>query len=91
VFFGLPAAAASYGWQSLRARQPPGFAIYCLATAVTMPVAMALAGSGFSQSSRLGGYGGLFQRVSIITGFAWLTTVSARAVQRTPVGHRPTS
>jgi hypothetical protein len=62
----------------------PGSAIYCAATAVTMPVTMALAGAGFSQSSRPGGYGGLFQRASIITGFARLTAVSARALQRTP-------
>ena len=86
VFFGLPAAAASYGWRSWRAGQPPGFAIYCAATAVTMPVTMALAGSGFGQSSRLGGYGGLFQRASIITGFTWLMAVSARGLQNTPPG-----
>jgi hypothetical protein len=79
VFLGLPAAAACYGWRSWRAGQP-GFAIYCAATAVTMPVTVVLAGAGFGQSSRLGRYGGLFQRVSIITGFAWLTAVSARAL-----------
>ena len=81
VFFGLPAAAACYGWRSWRDGQPPGFPVYCAATAVTMPVTMALAGAGFGQSSRLGGYGGLFQRVSIVTGFAWLTAVSARALR----------
>jgi hypothetical protein len=91
VFFGLPAAAACYGWRSWRAGQPPGFAIYCAATAVTMPVTMALAGAGFGQSSRLGRYGGLFQRASIIAGFAWLTAVSARALQRTPPGTTGTS
>jgi hypothetical protein len=91
VFFGLPAAAASYGWRSWRAGQPLGFAIYCAATAVTMPVTMALAGAGFSQSSRPGGYGGLLQRASIITGFAWLTAVSARALRRTLPGTTGTS
>jgi hypothetical protein len=91
VFFGLPAAAADYGWRSWRAGQPPGFAIYCAATAVTMPVTAALAGAGFSQSSRLRGYGGLFQRASIITGFAWLTAVSGRALQRTLPGAARTS
>ena len=50
---------------------------------MTMPVTMALAGAGLGQSSRLGGYGGLFQRASIITGFAWLTAVSARALPGT--------
>jgi hypothetical protein len=83
VFFGLPAAAACYGWQSWRAGQPPGFAIYCAATAITMPVAAALAAAGFGQSSWLGRYGGLFQRASIITGLAWLTAVSARALPGT--------
>jgi Protein of unknown function (DUF998) len=91
VFFGLPAAAASYGWRSWRAGQPPGFAVYCAATAVTMPVTLALAGAGFGQSSRLGGCGGLFQRASIITGFAWLTTLSTRALQRTLPGTAATS
>ncbi len=85
VFLGLPAAAACYGWRSWRAGQP-GFAIHCAATAVTMPVTMALAGAGFGQPSRLGGYGGLFQRASIISGFAWLTAVSARALRHTPAG-----
>jgi hypothetical protein len=86
VFFGLSAAAACYGWRSWRAGQPPGFAVYCAATAVTVPVTTTLAGAGFGQSSRLGRYGGLFQRASIITGFAWLTAVSARALQRTLPG-----
>jgi hypothetical protein len=84
VFLGLPAAAACYGWRSWRAGQPPGFAVYCAATAVTMPVAAALAGAGYGQPSRLGRYGGLLQRVAIMAGFAWLTTVSARAPQRAP-------
>jgi len=44
-----------------------------------MPVTAALGGAGFGQPSRLGRYGGLVQRVSIITGFGWLTTASARA------------
>jgi hypothetical protein len=90
VFLGLPAAAACYGWRCWRAGEP-GFAIGCAATAVTMPVTMALAGAGFGQSSRLGRYGGLFQRASIITGFAWLTAVSARALQRAPTGTAGTS
>src|ERR1700677_2857346 len=49
VFFGLSAAAACYGWRSWRAGQPPGFAIYCAATAVTVPVTSVLAGAGFGQ------------------------------------------
>ncbi len=51
-----------------------------------MPVTMAPAGAGFSQSFRPDGYGGLFRRASIITGLAWLTAVPARALQRTLPG-----
>ncbi len=84
VFFGLPAAALCYGWRAWRAGESRGFVACCAATAVAMPVAMVVAGAGFSQSDRLAGYGGLFQRASIITGFGWLTAVSARAVRRVP-------
>ena len=90
IFLGLPAAAACYGWRSWRAGQP-GFAVYCAATAATMPATMALAGAGFGQPSRLGRYGGLLQRASIITGFAWLTAVSARALQGALPGTAGTS
>jgi hypothetical protein len=81
VFFGLPAAALACSWRSWRAGQR-GAALYSGGTAVTMLATMALAGAGFGQSPRLVHLGGLFQRASIITGFTWLTTLSARALQR---------
>jgi hypothetical protein len=81
VFFGLPAAALASGWRSWRAGQRR-FGLYSAGTAVTMLATMALAGAGFGQSPRLVNFGGLFQRVSIITGFAWLTSLSVRALQR---------
>jgi hypothetical protein len=49
-----------------------------------MLTSMALAAGGFSQSPRLVGLGGLFQRVSIISGFGWLSVLSARALRRAP-------
>ncbi len=87
VFFGLPAAALACGWRSWRAGRR-GFALCSAATAVVMPAAVAAAGAGFGQSPRLVRLGGLFQRVSIITGFAWLTALCVRillGVQRTAV------
>jgi hypothetical protein len=83
VFLGLPAAALGYGWRSWRAGERSGFAVGSAATAVTMPVTAVLAGAGFGQSPRFARHGGLFQRVSIITGLGWLTAVSARARRRT--------
>ena len=81
-FFGLPAAAFAYGRQSRRAGERPGFAACCAATAATMPVTAVLAGAGFSGSPRFARYGGLFQRLSIITGLTWLAAASARALRR---------
>jgi hypothetical protein len=45
---------------------------------------MTLAAAGFGQSPRLVHLGGLFQRASIVTGFAWLTALSVRALQHAP-------
>jgi hypothetical protein len=83
VFLGLPAAALACSWRSWPAGQR-GFGLYSAGTAITMLTTMALAAAGFGQSPRLVNLGGLFQRASIITGFAWLTALSARALQRPP-------
>jgi len=83
VFVGLPAAALASGRRSWRAGQHH-FGLYSVGTAVIMLTAIALAGAGFGQSPRLINFGGLFQRASIITGFAWLTALSAQALRRTP-------
>jgi len=83
VFFGLPAAALACSRRSWRTGHR-GFGRYSAGTAITMLTAMALAGAGFGQSPRLVRLGGLFQRVSIITGFSWLTVLFARALQREP-------
>jgi hypothetical protein len=83
VFLGLPAAAVTCGWRCWRAGQR-GFGLYSASSGVTMLASIAMAGAGFGQSPRLVSRGGLFQRVSIIAGFGWLTALSARALRRTP-------
>ncbi len=83
VFVGLPAAAFICSRQFIRAGHR-GFARYSAATAATMLATMALAGSGFNQSPRLVNHAGLCQRASIITGFGWLTALSARALTCAP-------
>ncbi len=88
VFAGLPAAALASGWRSWRAGQRR-FGLYSAGTAVTMLTTIALAGAGFGQSPRLTSLAGLFQRASIITGFAWLTALSAQALRRTPATTAP--
>ena len=87
VFFGLPGAALACGWRSWRAGRRR-FGLYSAGTAVAMLTTMALADAGFGQSPRLVDFGGLFQRTSIITGFTWLTALSAQALRRTPTTAR---
>jgi hypothetical protein len=89
VFLGLPAAALDCGWRSWRAGQR-GIASYSASTAIAMLITTVLASAGFSQSPRLARLGGLFQRVSIVTGFAWLAALSARALQHAPAARNAT-
>jgi hypothetical protein len=88
VFVGLPAAALACAWRSWRAGQHR-FGLYSAGTAVTMLTTMAMAGAGFGQSPRLVNFGGLFQRASIITGFAWLTALFAQALRQTRTAAAP--
>ena len=94
VFVGLPAAAFTCSWRAVR-RGQRGFGLYCAATAMTMLATMALAGAGFNQSPRLVNLAGLLQRASIVTGFGWLTALSARTLMRAPATqaatHQPDS
>jgi hypothetical protein len=84
VFAGLPAAALSHSWRSWRTGQR-GFGLCSAGTAITMLAGIVLAGAGFGQSPRFVSLAGLFQRASIITGFAWITAVFARTLRRTAV------
>jgi hypothetical protein len=86
VFLGLPAAALGAGVRALRHGQT-GWGLYGVGTAVSMLAAAVTAGSGFSQSPRLVAVAGLFQRVSIVTGFAWLTALAGRSLSQ--LGARP--
>jgi hypothetical protein len=83
VFLGLPAAALACSWRSWRAEQRT-FALYSASTAITMTATTVLASAGFGQAPRFVRRGGLFQRASIITGFAWLTALCTRALRHAP-------
>ena len=92
VFLGLPAAAFTCSWQSVRTGHRR-FGRYCTATATTMLATTALASAGFNQSHRLVHLAGLFQRASIVTGFGWLTALSAQALTRAAAapGRKPST
>ena len=77
-------ALGSRGWIQTGNFAVAGTLFLAGAAGLTMLATMALAAAGFGQSPRLVRFGGLFQRASIITGFAWLTALSVRALQRAP-------
>jgi hypothetical protein len=81
IFLGIPAAAFAYARRFHRSGNPT-WARYSAGTGVSMLASMGLAGAGFNQAPMLVNYGGLFQRAAIVTGFGWLTALSARTLRR---------
>ena len=81
IFLGIPVAAFAYARRFHRSGCPT-WALYSAATGVSMLATMGLAGAGLNQAPRLVNFAGLFQRAAIVTGFGWLTALSARALQR---------
>lgn len=87
VFLGLPAAALSHARRAFQSGEPD-WALYSTATAVAMLSAAAMSAAGFSQSPAFARLAGLYQRISITAGFAWLTVASARALAPSRAGRR---
>jgi len=81
IFLGIPAAAFAYARRFHRSDNPTS-ALYSAATGVSMLATIGLAGAGFNQAPRLVNSAGLLQRAAIVTGFGWLTALSARALRR---------
>jgi hypothetical protein len=80
VFLGMPAAALAVAARALRNGEA-GWGLYSAGTAVSVLAATGAAGAGFGQSPRLVDVGGLFQRVSIVIGFTWLTALAGRPLR----------
>jgi hypothetical protein len=83
IFLGIPAGAFAYARRFHRSDNPT-WALYSAATGVSMLATMGLAGAGFNQAPRLVNFAGLLQRAAIVTGFGWLTALSARSLRRSP-------
>jgi hypothetical protein len=77
VFLGLPVACFVFGrWFAARGER--GWAIYSAVTAVVFLGAFILSSAGFGQAEGLVDLAGLFQRVTLIAGFGWLTLLAFR-------------
>jgi Protein of unknown function (DUF998) len=79
VFVGIPAAALLSARATARAHAP-GWAIYSALSGTLMAATTLLFGAGFGQQDALVDSAGLLQRVSIVSGFGWVTALS---IQRT--------
>ena len=82
TFLGIPIAALGAGvsaWQAGRRR----WALTSMTAAGVMLWAFGLASAAFGQQPRLVAYGGFFQRLSVVAGFGWITTLMAQARRAT--------
>jgi hypothetical membrane protein len=84
VFTALPAACLVMAVRCAR-RGRRGWAGYSVATAVVFLACFVLAAVAFAQQPALVAVGGLLQRLTLVSGFAWLTALALhlRAADRT--------
>lgn len=79
IFAGIPVAALICATSAARRREYR-WASYSAGSAIAMTGAFVLFGAAFGGVGRLAGRGGVFQRVSITTGFGWLSALSLRTL-----------
>jgi hypothetical membrane protein len=83
VFLGLPVACFVFGrW--FAAREKRRWAAYSALTGVVFLGAFVLANAGFGQAEGLVEVAGLFQRVALIVGFAWLSLLAVCFLRSSP-------
>jgi hypothetical protein len=83
VFLGIPAACLISAARS--ARHPDlCWAGWSLATGSCALIMLGLSVAAFAQHTTLVRWGGLFQRVAVMSCLGWLTTLATRALHRTP-------
>lgn len=79
IFAGIPIAALTCATFAVR-RGQYRWASYSAGSAIAMTTAFVLFGAAFGGAPRLAGRGGVMQRVSITTGFGWLSALALRAL-----------
>lgn len=79
IFAGIPVAALICATSAAR-RGEYRWASYSAGSAIAMTSAFMLFGAAFGGAPRLAEQGGFFQRISITTGFGWLSALSLRTL-----------
>jgi hypothetical membrane protein len=83
VFLGLPIACFVFSRRFAREGER-GWATYSLLTGIAMFGVFILARLGFRQTPGFADFGGLFQRITIIIGFAWIALLALRSLREKP-------
>jgi hypothetical protein len=83
IFAGIPAAALTCAGSAVRRREYR-WATDSAGSAIGMISSFVLFGAALGGRPRLARCGGIFQRISIATGFAWLSALSLRASRQAP-------
>jgi hypothetical protein len=58
------------------------WAVYSVLSGIAVFVAFAVSGAGFSQTESVVDVAGLWQRISVVTGWTWLVVLAVRAQRR---------
>jgi hypothetical protein len=82
IFGGIPVAAMTCAGSAAR-RGEYRWAACSAGSAIAMAGAFLLCGAAFGGARHLAGRGGVFQRISIATGFGWISALSLRALTST--------
>jgi hypothetical membrane protein len=83
VFLGLPVACFVFSrWFAARGKR--GWTTYSAVTGVLFLGAFILSSAGFGQTEGLVDGAGLFQRVTLIVGFGWLSLLAGRFLRSPP-------
>ena len=79
IFVGIPIAGLVSAIAATRDKNYR-WALYSTSSSISMIANFVLFGMAFGQDSLLSGKGGLYQRLSIASGFTWLSALSLRAI-----------
>ena len=80
IFAGIPAAALTCAASAARRREYR-WAAYCAGSAIGITGTFVLFAAAFGGAPRLAGHGGVLQRLSVATGFGWVSALSLRALR----------
>jgi hypothetical protein len=80
IFIGIPAAAMASALAASR-NDDYRWASYSAGSSIAMAGTTALFGAAFGGAPNLAATGGVFQRISIVIGFGWLSALSLRALR----------